>query len=273
MDKSIEDVEITIFDTETTGLEPQSGDRIVEIGAIKLKGNQRFAEFRALVNPRRKISPAAFSVNQITPEMLEDAPEIRAVMPKFLAFVGQSCLCSYNAAFDLEFINNELEILGQNKLDHLVVVDILKMARRLLPGLERYALWFVAQKLGLRTRQEHRAFSDVELTLEVFNKFKALLIEKGITDFRNFTNLFSLSSHFLDDLNNQKLAQIQRALDLKVNLKIKYLAASNAQITQRQVIPKEIRKERGRDYLIGHCCLKNEERSFRIDGILHIEII
>ncbi len=273
MNRNIEEVEITIFDTETTGLEPQSGDRVVEIAAVKLKGNQRLAEFQSLVNPQRKISPAAFAVNQITPEMLKDAPDINMVMPKFLDFVGKSCLCSYNAAFDLEFVNHELEIMGAGKLENVVVIDILKMARRLLPGLERYALWFVAKNLGVKAQQKHRAFSDVELTLEVFNKFKTLLNEKGIIDFRNFTNLFSLSSHFLDSLNNQKLVQVQQALDLGMKLKIKYLASSNAQVSEREVIPKEIRKDRDHYYLIGHCCLKNEERSFRIDGILHIEIV
>lgn len=273
MNRNIEEVEFTIFDTETTGLEPESGDRIIEIAAVRLKGKDRIAKFQALINPRRMVSPGAFEVNHITQEMLRDAPAIEAVIPKFLEFIQNSCLCSYNAGFDIEFLNNELQLIGKCPLQDIIVVDVLKMAKRLLPGLERYALWFVAEKLGIKTRQEHRALADVELTIETFNKLKEILKLKGICDFLNFSGLFALSSHFLDNLNNQKIAQIQQAMDLKVKLRIKYLSGSSGEVTEREVIPKEIKQEKNHIYLIGYCCLRNEERSFRIDGILHFEII
>lgn len=273
MNKNIEDVEFTIFDTETTGLDPRSGDRIVEIAAVKIRGKTRLAEFQSLVNPHRMISQAAFEVNRITQKMLEGAPDIEKVIPEFLDFIQGSCLCSYNAAFDLEFLNSELAPPAKEQLKEIVVVDILKMARRLLPRLERYSLWFVADKLGINTRQEHRALADVELTIETFNRLKEILKLKGICDFLNFSGLFGLSSRFLDNLNNQKLAQIQQALDLKVKLRIKYLSGSSGAVTEREVMPKEIKQEKNRAYLIGYCCLRNEERSFRTDGILHLEII
>lgn len=195
------------------------------------------------------------------------------VMPDFLKFIQGSCLCSYNAAFDIGFLDNELKLLGQPALKDTLIIDILKMARRILPGLERYALWFVAEKLGIGFSQVHRALSDVELTIQVFNKLKEILQIKGIFDFTNFLSLFALNSVNLADINNQKLARIQQALDLGVKLKIKYLSSSSAQVTERIVLPKEIRQDKDRVYLTGHCCLRNEERSFRIDGILHLEIV
>jgi len=273
MDRNIDEVEFAIFDTETTGLEPDSGDRIVEIAAIRFKGKVKVATFQALINPHRSISEAAFAVNQITEEMLKDAPDINTVLLQFLNFIKDSCLCSYNAGFDLGFLNNELKLIGKNLPADIVVVDVLKMAKRLLPGLERYALWFVADKLGIKTRQQHRALSDVELTVGVFNKLKERLHAKGIFDFLNFSSLFGLNSQFLEDINNQKVAKIQEAMDLGVKLKIKYLSSSHAEITEREVIPKEIRQDKDRIYLVGYCCLRNEERSFRIDGILYLEII
>src|SRR3989338_8947758 len=130
---NIDDIEITIFDTETTGLEPASGDRIVEIAGIRFKADKRIAAFESLVNPGRPISEAAFEVNRITAQMLEGAPKIEVVMPKFLDFIRGSCICSYNAAFDLGFLNNELKLVGRQLWEDAVVVDILKMARRLLP--------------------------------------------------------------------------------------------------------------------------------------------
>ncbi|MFA5156529.1 MAG: exonuclease domain-containing protein [Candidatus Omnitrophota bacterium] len=273
MNKNIDAVEFTIFDTETTGLDPSLGDRIVEIAAVRRKGKEKLAEFQTLINPGRQISAAAFKVNHITPEMLKDAPQAAEVMPKFLDFIRGTCLCSYNAGFDIEFLNNELALCRAGSLDEVVAADILKMARRLLPGLERYALWFVADKLGVKMQQEHRAMSDVAMTIQVFDKLNAILEAKGVLDFHNFSGLFGLKSQLLDDLTNQKLAQIQQALDLKLKIKIKYLSGSSAAVTEREVIPKEVRKEYNHYYLIGYCCLKKEERSFRVDGILHLEVV
>jgi len=273
MNKTIDEIEFTIFDTETTGLAPGSGDRIVEIAGMRFKGKEKIATFQTLVNPRRAISEAAFAVNKINQEMLKGAPTIDAVLPKFLNFIQGSCLCSYNAGFDLEFLNNELKLMGETALEGFVVVDILKMARRLLPGLERYALWFVAERLGIKMQQVHRAFSDVELTLGVFNKLKGILEAKGILDFTQFSNLFAINAHLLDNVNAQKLSQIQEAIDLKVNLRIKYLSSSGVEVTEREVIPREIKQENNRNYLVGYCCLRKDERTFRIDGILQLEII
>jgi predicted DNA-binding transcriptional regulator YafY len=158
-------------------------------------------------------------------------------------------------------------------LEGVIVVDILRMARRLLPGLERYALWFVAESLGIRTKQMHRAFSDVEMTLGVFNKLKEIMQAKGIEDFTNFSNLFSISPRLLENIASQRIAEIQEAIDLGVRLKIRYLSSSGAEVSEREVIPKEIKHENNRSYLVGFCCLRNEERTFRIDGILHLEVI
>ena len=273
MDKHIDEIEFTIFDTETTGLEPEAGDRIVEIAGLKFKGNRKISTFQTLVNPGRQISQAAFQVNKITAEMLQDAPNIAMVMPEFLKFIDGSCLCSYNATFDYDFLNNELRLINQDALRDVIIIDVLKMARRLLPGLERYALWFVADILGLGGNQQHRAFSDVELTFGVFNKLKGVLQAKGIVDFMNFVGLFGINSASLSDINNHKIAKIQEAIDLGLRLRIKYISSSQAEVTEREVVPKEIKQERNRIYLVGHCCLRKQERSFRLDGILHLEVL
>ncbi|RKY32338.1 MAG: hypothetical protein DRP74_02815 [Candidatus Omnitrophota bacterium] len=273
MNNNSEEVEFTIFDTETTGLRPQAGDRIIEIAAIRIRGNIRKAVFHSLVNPQRRNSEAAFLVNKITDEMLLYAPLAGEVLPKFLDFIRGSHICSYNAVFDLDFLNKELMLLGRKLPEKVVALDILTMARRLLPSLERYSLLFVAGKLGIESQQEHRALSDVELALKVFNRLKDMMRPKGITDLNSFINLFSVNPEILNELENQKIAQIQQALDLGFKLRIKYLARRDAAVSQREVIPEQVLKEKNRNYLIGHCCLRNERRSFRLDGILHLEII
>jgi len=175
MTENIEEIEFTIFDTETTGLDPACGDRIVELAALRVKGEKKLAEFGALVNPGRAVSPEAFAVNKITPEMLAAAPGIEKIMPQFLEFIKGSYLCSYNARFDLGFLNNELRLLGRPAVEDLIVFDVLTMARRLLPGLERYPLWFVAQKLEVKQMQMHRAMADVRYSLEKARHYKRKL--------------------------------------------------------------------------------------------------
>ena len=195
------------------------------------------------------------------------------MLPEFLDFIKDSCLCSYNAGFDLGFLNSELGIIGRRPLQEVIVIDILRMARRLLPGLQRYALWFVAEKLGVQSRQEHRAFSDVQLTLEVFRWLKGNLQGKGVVEFSIFSHLFSINNQKVNAVINQRLAEIQEAINLGLKLKIQYLSGINGKVSQRQVLPKEIKQERNQFYLVAFCFLRNEERTFRVESILRLEVV
>ncbi len=175
MDKHIDEAEFTIFDTETTGLDYKLGDRVVELAAVRLRGEERLSSFDSLVNPGRSVSPQAFSVNKISEEMLLSAPPPGEVVPIFMDFIKGSILCSYNAGFDLGFLNNELRLLGKEGVRGVIVLDILQIARKALPALESYSLASVAWKLGIRLKQSHRALCDVELTLGVFKSLKAII--------------------------------------------------------------------------------------------------
>ena len=186
MSKNIDEIEFTIFDTETTGLDYRLGDRIVELAAVRFKGENRIAVFQSLVNSEYPVSLGAFNVNKISAEMLMGAPKSKEIIPRFLNFVQGSCLCCYNADFDLGFLNNELRILSLGQIKDVPVVDLLKIARMVLPGLERYALWSVAENLGIKVKQEHRALADVELTLGVFYRLKEKIKAKGIVSFEVF---------------------------------------------------------------------------------------
>jgi len=273
MARNINNVEFTIFDLETTGLEPEAGDRIVEIAGIRMKGKESLGVFQSLVNPgKRMISTAAFTVNQINQEMLREAPSIDEIMPKFLDFISGSCLAAYNASFDLSFLSSELKLINKQLKEGTQIVDILVMAKRLLPNFQRYSLEFIANSLGIDSIQEHRALSDVKITLEVFKRLKIILSQKGIVDFDQFVSLFGLSSRLLDNINNAKISRIQQALDLGVTLKIKYLNRNNAEFTEREVIPQAVTQGRNQLYLVGFCKLRNQERTFGINNILHLEM-
>ena len=160
--------EFIIFDVETTGLSPRWGDRIVEIAAIRIKNLKPVENFYSFVDPQKEISWGAFQVNGITEEMLIGAPTAKEILPRFLEFIGRGALIGHNIGFDLSFLCHELSLLGLRLKKETVIIDTLKIARHLLPHLSRYPLWHVAESLGIRKTQEHRAMADVTLTFDVF---------------------------------------------------------------------------------------------------------
>lgn len=272
-DRDIRNIEFTIFDLETTGLGPELGDRIVEIAAVRFKNGQQLGVFHSLLNPGdRVISPEAFLVNRINQEMLVGAPGIEKILPEFLSFISESCLAAYNAPFDVSFLSAELKRINLKFPCDLQIIDLLAMARRMLPGKEKYTLSAIAPFLGIHQTQEHRALSDVQMTVEVFKKLILIMAEKRITDFNQCISLFGLRTDLWEHITNTKVARIQEALGLGVSLKIIYLTRHNAECTEREVIPKALIQRKNQSYLVGFCKLRNEERTFGVSNILHVEI-
>lgn len=273
MERKIDDIDFVVFDVETTGLDPRSGDRIIEIAALRYKNKKTQASFSSLTNPQRKISPAAFEVNHIAQDMVDAAPAASQVLPKFLDFIGDACLVGYNVSFDIGFLESELKLLNQELPREKEIIDAMLMARRILPNIGYYSLASVSSHLGISAPQEHRALGDCVLTAEVFSKLTALIKEKGIDNYLQFYNLFCINTALIEDINNQRVASIQRAIDLGAAIKIKYYSSSAGELTIREVIPKEIRQQGGRKYLVGYCHLRKDERTFKINAILSLEIV
>lgn len=273
MDKKIDDVHFLIFDVETTGLQPRSGDRIVEIAALRYKSGRIYDSFSSLINPQREISPGAYEVNHISQGMLDGAPTAQEVLPKFLEFIEGSCLAGYNVSFDVGFLENELMFLGKNLSSDIAIVDVIRMARSLIPNVEKYGLASISRHLGLNSFQEHRALSDTRLTAQVFSQLISKLKSRGIDNFLQFYNLFGINLKLTEDINNQRLSSIQRAIDLGVKLNIKYYSSSTTDVTERQVTPRQIRQEGKFKYLVGYCHLRKDERTFKINAILDLEIV
>lgn len=176
---SIDEVDIVVVDVETTGLDPLTGDRICEIGAIKWRGGEEIDQFHSLVNPERPIPYSAIEVHNITEDMVEDAPIAADILPAFCTFIEGTVLAAYNAKFDMGFLQSEMARTGA-VMPSNPVIDVLKLARRLLT-LQRYPLWNVARAMGITDRQAHRALQDVEMTGQIFQKFLSDLKAQGLT--------------------------------------------------------------------------------------------
>ena len=270
----LEKLDVTVFDTETTGLDPDSGDRIIEIAAVRIKNGVRAGTFHSLVNPGRPVSPGAFQVNGISDEMLEGAPAMKEIIPGFVEFIRGSCLCAYNSPFDMGFLDAEFRRAGKRFPRDTVVVDILAMARGLL-RLERHALWYVARSLGVESEQEHRALSDVELTLEVFSLLLEAARSKKIATFDEFVGLFGRQCRAVEAMNNEKLSRLRKAIEKGAAVKIRYFSRSEGAISERRVIPRGMKtgSRNAGELLNAYCCVNNKERIFRLDGILALRQI
>ncbi|MEL6236464.1 MAG: DNA polymerase III subunit epsilon [Pseudomonadota bacterium] len=159
-----------VLDTETTGLDPQSGHRIVEIGAIELinhlPSGQTFHEY---INPERDMPADAFAVHGIGEEMLRGKPVFAALADRFLDFVGNAKLVIHNASFDMAFLNAELGWAGRRQLPDAQAVDTLALARSRYPGAQN-SLDALCRRFGIdnSARTKHGALLDSELLAEVY---------------------------------------------------------------------------------------------------------
>lgn len=159
-----------IFDTETTGFDPNSGDRIVEIGCIELVNRMPTGEtFHQYVNPEREVPEGAARIHGLTAEFLADHPVFADVAEAFLAFVGESSLVAHNADFDRKFINWELENAGFAPIPATRMIDTLVIARSKFPGAQN-SLDALCKRLGVDNshRALHGALLDCELLSEVY---------------------------------------------------------------------------------------------------------
>lgn len=161
-----------ILDTETTGLDHRTGDRVIEIGCVEMIGRRLTGvHFHKYLNPERDIDPGAVKVHGLTAEFLADKPRFADIAGEFIEFVRGAELVIHNAAFDIGFLNHELELIEQENLERLCrnVVDTLHMARELRPG-KKNNLNALCSEFGIDNsgRQLHGALLDAELLAEVY---------------------------------------------------------------------------------------------------------
>ncbi len=159
-----------VFDTETTGLDPKSGDRLVEIGCVEVVN--RFPtgrNFHVYINPGRPVPKEAFDVHGLSDEFLADKSRFDDIADAFVAFVGDAQLVAHNASFDMGFINFELKATGRATFGSERVVDTLMMARRKHPGAPA-SLDALCNRYGIdrSKRVKHGALLDAELLAEVY---------------------------------------------------------------------------------------------------------
>ncbi|MBL8437756.1 MAG: DNA polymerase III subunit epsilon [Zoogloeaceae bacterium] len=179
-DRPLTALTFTVFDTETTGLQPSAGDEIIQFGATRILNGKllRHESFEQLVNPGRPLDPGSAQIHGITEPMLEGQPNIDTVLPAFHAFASETVLVAHNAAFDMRFLQLKEERTGL-RFDQ-PVLDTLLLSAVVHPNQDSHRLEAIAERLGITIIGRHTALGDAIVTAEVFLKLIPLLAEKGV---------------------------------------------------------------------------------------------
>lgn len=167
-------VRLISFDTETTGLDFSTGDRVIEIGCVEILGREKSGnEFQSYINPEGKdISKEAKEITNISPEQLSEAPKFKDIADKFIDFVKGAELVIHNAEFDIGFINNELKKIKHQVSDIrdiCTVFDTLVHARKVFPG-QKNSLDALSNRLGISgyDRTHHGALLDAQILADTY---------------------------------------------------------------------------------------------------------
>jgi DNA polymerase-3 subunit epsilon len=159
-----------VFDTETTGLDPLNGDRVVEIGCVELVNRVPTGRtYHAYINPQRDMPRAAFEVHGLSAEFLSDKPLFAEIAEAFCEFIGDAMMIAHNAMFDMRFLNAELERCGSPIIEMHRVSDTLALARQKFPGAQN-SLDALCRRFAIDSsrRTLHGALLDSELLAEVY---------------------------------------------------------------------------------------------------------
>ena len=161
------------LDTETTGLDPAQGHRVIEIGGVELRNRRPTGNrFHCYLQPDRLIDPGAVAVHGITSEFLADKPRFSDIVQSFLDFIREAELIIHNAPFDVGFLDHELRLLGKaygRTQDYCRILDTLELARRLFPG-QRNALDALCKRYNIDNSQRtlHGALLDAQILADVY---------------------------------------------------------------------------------------------------------
>ncbi len=179
-ERRLADLSYTVFDTETTGLEPSAGDEIISIGAVRIVNGRMLRQevFEQLVNPRRPISRESTAVHGIDARQLASEPPIEQVLPRFHRFGEDTVLVAHNAAFDMRFLELKEAVTGVRFGQP--VLDTLLLSAVVHPSMDNHHLDMIAERVGVRIIGRHTALGDALLTGEVFLRLLPLLAERGI---------------------------------------------------------------------------------------------
>ena len=246
-DKKIDEEEFVVFDIETTGLNSHT-NKIIEIGAVKIKSGRIIDRYSQLINPGISIPYHITEITSITNEQVANQPKIDEVIGKFVDFIGDAVLVAHNAPFDMGFIKRDIKEYLNIDLENSVI-DTLQMARDLFPDFKKYGLGDLNKSLGLALEKHHRAVDDSQATANMFIIFLEKYKEKGIEYLKDINKGFEVN------VKKQSLKNIMVQVKTQDGLKNMYKLVSEGHIkyfgNKKARIPKSVLKENREGLIVG----------------------
>ena len=245
--KKIDEEEFVVFDIETTGLNSHT-NKIIEIGAVKIKAGRIIDRYSQLINPGISIPYHITEITSITNEQVANQPKIDEVIGKFVDFIGDAVLVAHNAPFDMGFIKRDIKEYLNIDLESSVI-DTLQMARDLFPDFKKYGLGDLNKSLGLALEKHHRAVDDSQATANMFIIFLEKYKEKGIEYLKDINKGFEVN------VKKQSLKNIMVQVKTQEGLKNMYKLVSEGHIkyfgNKKARIPKSVLKENREGLIVG----------------------
>lgn len=280
------EMRFAVVDVETTGLSARMGDRICELAVVIAEAGQVIDQWHTLVNPGRAISVGATAVTGISDSMVSQAPLFRNVASRLLPMLDEAVLVGHNASFDISFLSAELRAAGHSPPDN-PVVDTLALARRCYT-FPSNKLGNVAGSLGIKVTGLHRALADATVTWHILKRFLRDLQEQGI---ETLSDLLAIQGSItpasgwhrqpppLMEWDGTSLLcpieglppVIEQAMRVRAALRIRY-KSTNGDQSERVVQPIRVALREQATYLVAYCHLKGEERTFRVDRIVDLQV-
>ena len=274
LEKRPSEIPIVVLDTETTGLYPGLGHRIVEIGAIRLENWQEVGQMSSLIQPGRKMDPKASSVNGIDDAALVGQPTFSEVAEDLLTLLNGAVVVAHNAEFDAGFVGQELLIHGLQTNGQATVLPnpwlcTLLLARRHF-HFGRNNLSHIARHLGVRMGRAHRALSDVYMTAEILKRMVRTLAQQRLETVGDLLHAQG-SSIYAPSFTGQLPEVVAEALGNGRKLRLLYLGQNGE--SNREITPLYPSQHNGVGYLVAYCHQAQDQRTFRLDRIFSAELM
>lgn len=268
---------LVVLDTETTGLSPAMGHRVVEVAAVRLEGWREVDSFNALVNPGRPMDPGASRVNGIYDEDLVDAPPFSTIAESLHRLLDGAVLVAHNARFDANFLGMEYSLVNAttSAIEEPFQVDnawicTLQLARRLF-YFNRNNLGNVAQSLGVPTGRAHRALNDVYTTIGILKRMSSQFGRWRLHTVGDVLHAQGGPIYVSQQSQPALPPAVAAALSRRCSLFIHYRSRSGE--TERVINPLYATEQSGATYLVAFCHLRQDRRTFRLDRIVRARLL
>lgn len=258
-----------VFDLETTGFSAEV-DRIIEIGAVKIKNGEIVDNFSKFVNPKIPIPFRIEKLTGINDSMVMEAEPIEKILPEFLEFCGDAVMVAHNAGFDTSFIINNAERLGI-KYDP-TIMDTVLLAQFVIPNLHNYKLDTLCKHLAVSLENHHRAVDDAQATAYIYLKMVKMLEERDIFDLDKLNEAGKLDDEAIKKLHQYHCIILASSEQGRINL-YRLISASHLQYFSRfPKIPKSLVNKYREGLIIGSACEAGELFRAMVNGRSGAEI-